>query len=177
MFAASAQSEEVWLTLQRDSGLAITGYTGIETVVAIPETINEAPVLAIGDKAFLRKLLTSVTIPAGVTTIGQFALAYNQLTGVALPASVTVIGRYAFANNSLTEMTFPNGVTSIEDFAFYLNRLISVTIPANVAVGPKAIDNSFAAFYTENEKKAGTYTYANNRWAYNAEITLNADPD
>ncbi len=55
----------------------ITGYTGAGGVVTIPGTINSLPVTSIGDYAFVyRTDLTSVTIPASITTIGQQAFFY-----------------------------------------------------------------------------------------------------
>lgn len=42
----------------------------------------------------------ALTLPEGVVTIGEGAFFGNQLTSVNIPASVTSIGNYAFSNNS-----------------------------------------------------------------------------
>ena len=67
------------------------------------------------------ELVTSVTIPKGVTIISAYAF-YNcsGLTSVSIPDSVTSIGDFAFRGCSgLTSITIPNSVTSIGNSAFY----------------------------------------------------------
>jgi len=79
--------------------------------------------------------LTTVTIPASVTSIGDRAFREcRSLTSVTIPASVTSIGDRAFCEcRSLTSVTIPEGVTSIGDGAFErCSSLTSVTIPASV---------------------------------------------
>jgi len=166
---------------------AITGYTGSETNIVIPFTINEERVNRIGDRAFASKQLTSVTIPSSITSIEASAFENNQLTSVAIPSSVTTIGSNAFASNQLTSVTIPSGVTSIENWAFANNQLTSVTIPygvtsirfwafannqltridigANVSMQVNSFDSGFPAFYN-NRRRAGVYTFSNNRWRY-----------
>jgi len=99
------------------------------TSVTIP-----AGVTTIGRYAFFNNSrLTSVTIPVGVTTISQEAFSSNSLTSVTIPAGVTSIGSDAFSSNKLTSVTIPATVTAIGDYAFLDNGLTSVTIPASVA--------------------------------------------
>ena len=64
--------------------------------------------------------LTSVTIPASVTSIGDYAFyGCTGLTSVTIPASVTSIGDYAFYGcTGLTSVTIPASVTSIGYCAF-----------------------------------------------------------
>ena len=51
-------------------GLIIIGYTGHGSAAVIPNQINESPITAIGERAFMGRNLTSVTIPDSVTFIG-----------------------------------------------------------------------------------------------------------
>ena len=79
--------------------------------------------------------ITSVTIPAGVTSIQRRAFqGCTSLTSVTIPSSVTTIGEYVFNGcTSLTSVTISANVTTIDDRAF--NRCISlasITIPASV---------------------------------------------
>ena len=76
----------------------------------------------IGDYAFKGcSGLTSLTLPATITTIGKYAFEdCTGLTSLNLPAGITSIGRRAFGGCSgLTSLTLPAGITSISDYAFY----------------------------------------------------------
>ena len=78
--------------------ITITGYTGSNTSITIPETINGIKVTAIANSAFLGcTSLTSIVIPDGVTEIGLYAfLGCSALTSIVIPKSVTTIGNCAF---------------------------------------------------------------------------------
>jgi hypothetical protein len=78
--------------------------------------------------------LTSVTLPTGLITIGKGAFYKQSITSVNIPASVTSIGDYAFSEcSSLATVNIPAGVTSIGDYAFSeCSSLAAVNIPASV---------------------------------------------
>lgn len=72
-----------------------------------------------GDNGFIDKI-TEVIIDYGVTSIGK--LAFNScldLTTISIPASVTSIGYYAFGLTKLSTINIPASVTSIEGGAFW----------------------------------------------------------
>jgi hypothetical protein len=110
----------------------ITEYVGEKWTVRIPPRIRGLPVTHIGEEAFYKKNLTSVTIPDSVRVIEYRAFDGNQLTSVTIPNSVTYLS--GFNGNQLTSITIPNSVTSIGDEAFADNKLTSVTIPDSVTV-------------------------------------------
>jgi hypothetical protein len=101
------------------------GYMSIST----KEAIIPWPVTSIGDRAFARGQLTSLTLPDSLTSIGEEAFWENQLTSLTLPDSLTSIGDLAFGRNRLTSLTLPNSVSSIGEGAFSNNRLTSLTLP------------------------------------------------
>ena len=76
----------------------------------------------IGDYTFYGcSVLTSLTLPSGLTEIGEGAFAAcSGLTSLTLPSGVTWIGHFAFKGCSgLTSITLPSGVTEIGESAFY----------------------------------------------------------
>ena len=79
--------------------------------------------------------LTSLTLPAGITSIGRNAFdGCSGLTSLTLPAGITEIGGYAFSGCSgLTSLTLPAGITSISDRTFdSCSGLTSLTLPAGI---------------------------------------------
>ena len=130
--------------------------------VVIPSTVTydgtQYSVTSIGEDAFYRSSVTSITIPNSVTSIGKDAFIYSKkmtsitipnsvktigegafttcegLTSIIIPSSVTSIGDAAFNGCSgLTSVTLYTGLTSIGEYAFFqCSSLTSVTIPATV---------------------------------------------
>jgi len=124
--------------------VTITGYTGTNSVVVIPDTITGLPVTAIEffclDDLTWNLSLTSVTIPNSVTSIGDSAFGFcASLTNVTIGNGVTSIGDFAFSGLGddgklygcpLMNITIPNSVTNIGADAF-----ASCTKLSNVNLG------------------------------------------
>ncbi len=88
----------------------ITGYnSGVcpacSSEVVIPSTINEVPVVGIGDNAFQNKGITSLSLPVGITYIGDYAFSNNSLSTLSTPNTIFSYGEGAFSNNQLTSLT------------------------------------------------------------------------
>ena len=110
-----------------------------------------------------------------VTEIGSVddymgAFSYTSITSITIPASVTSIGNYAFSGcTSLTSVTFVEGsqLKTIGDYAFnHLDSLTSVTIPAGVTsigFGAFAVCTSLTSvtFATDSQLETiGSYAFA-----------------
>ena len=165
-----------------DTYIEITKYIGNDTDVTIPSTIDNLPVLVIGEKAFYQlKNLTSITIPDSVISIDNRAFSYcksltnidignsvktigdstfsscSSLISVKISDSVTTIGAMAFEDcTNLTNVTIGNNVTLINYRAFeHCSNLTNISIPNNVIF----IDSG--AFY-RCENLTNAYIYSTN---------------
>ncbi|MEO1814426.1 MAG: leucine-rich repeat protein [Acetobacterium sp.] len=115
-----------------DGGVSITKYTGSGGTVTIPATLDEKPVLKIDIRAFAScTSLTTVTIPAGVTSISFQAFSgCSNLTTITVPESVQSVGDQAFYNCSRLKSVSMPGVISVGDRAFYsCSGLSSISLP------------------------------------------------
>ena len=148
VFAAGETTAEGLVYEVNGESVTITGYTGNEASVVIPNEIEGKPVTAIGERAFSQNnTLTSVAIPDSVTGIGDYAFYESGLENINIPAGVTTIGRSAFTNcKSLSSVTFAEGsrLSSIGDSAFYMTwSLTSIEIPDGVTgIGKSAFYES-----------------------------------
>lgn len=77
------------------------------------------------------KLITSLTIPDGITNIASCAFYnYCELTSVEIPDSVTSIGNYAFSNcSNLESITIPDNLTINKTTFSGCNNLKNATLP------------------------------------------------
>ena len=137
-------TDESYFTINNNGG--ITKYTGTETNVVIPSTINGINVTRIEANAFKNNTsITSVVIPKGVTSIGTSAFdSCKSLASIKIPENVTSIGTSAFSScKVLTSIKIPENVTSIGNFTFYgCTALKSIRIPDSVtSIGNRAFQN------------------------------------
>lgn len=94
----------------------ITGYTGTDSVVVIPEEIDDYIISEIGAEAFIsNKTMIYVEIPDSVTELGKRAFSYcYALEAIDLGNGVTTVGNWAFSDNPcLVEIDFPSSVTTM----------------------------------------------------------------
>ncbi len=120
-----------------NGAITITKYTGSESEVIIPVTINGLPVTSIGAEAFKNSTnkLVSVIIGNSVTNIGGSAFyGCTNLTNITIGNNVAIIeGSALYGCTSLTNVTIPNSVTSIGIYAFSgCTSLASVTLGNSV---------------------------------------------
>ena len=84
--------------IKDDGTVTITRYSGTDTDIVIPQSIDGKMVTSIGRDAFEGcSGLTSISIPEGVTRIGYSAFeGCSGLTSISIPEGVTSIGGSAF---------------------------------------------------------------------------------
>lgn len=151
---------------REEDGICVTGYAGaVPEEFAVPETIEDRPVVGIADHAFYGCGAVSVTTPKSLRRIGGWAFRQNlKLASIELPDDVESIGPGAFSmcpnlvsaklpknlaiiENRLFHDSFrlesvkaPETLTEIGTAAFYgCERLASMTLPGTVArIGGRA---------------------------------------
>ncbi len=126
--------------------ITLTGYTGTETVVILPDSIDGLPVTAIDEKAFAEQdTLRALYIPDSVTVIGLGALKKcNALTALRTPVIEVQDHPYFGAlfgatsheinaseiPDSLTTVILGEGITHIPAYAFFdCNSITCVSLP------------------------------------------------
>ncbi|MBQ6549954.1 MAG: leucine-rich repeat domain-containing protein [Lachnospiraceae bacterium] len=132
---AKAETSGDWEYEVRDGSATITGYTGKDKVLEVPDALDGIKVTAIGRRAFVENItLESVTIPKSVTTIGEGAFQEcSSLTEIIFPDTLVSIEESAFASTKLKNVTIPDSVTFLGSYAFEnCTGLRSVTIGSGI---------------------------------------------
>ena len=151
-----------------DGKVCITGYTGSEENVTVPDKIAGYPVTSIGKNAFEKcktiktiklpsslktlgenafewcKNLESIVLPNGLQTIGNDAFRdCTNLKSLSVPDTVTAIGYSAFNDcSSLETIKLSNNIKELKSNTFFgCTSLKSVTVPASVE---KIADSAFS---------------------------------
>jgi len=118
LLPAVAQAQFSFTT--NNGAITITGYTGSDVDVTIPDTINGLRVTCIETNAFEGNPLTSVTITANVTNIGDYAFFFcNNLTAVFFQGNAPCLGIGAFGTLGIP--TSPGGPFIIYPNCYYLD--------------------------------------------------------
>lgn len=107
----------------------LTGYSGRDIVLAVPETVDGVSVVWIGKKAFLsNKTLRQVRLPNSLMGIGDWAFAYcSGLEMVALPYRRLEVGQGVFKEcQSLSQIKNSAGKEEREDIASLLAATVGL---------------------------------------------------
>jgi|GEM_PF-6432258 len=107
--AVCGENTDFECEVNEDDTITITGYTGSDTDVLIPGTIEGKAVTMIGADAFAGKQLITVELPYSIVSIGQQAFSVNDLN------AVTILNYYA----SIEESAFEGNQTNPEDLTIY----------------------------------------------------------
>lgn len=147
--------------------VTITKYTGTESTVILPSTINSWPVTKIGEDAFQdNTTITSVTIPANVTEIGANAFAgCTNLTSVHYEgdwSNLTIQSGNPAVQDAANEQLF--------DFEFILNN--TAVIVNNYKCKGTAADVTIPSCY-----KGKPVTMIDHAAFHNSAVTSVTIPD
>ena len=128
-------ADGIWVCTTNWESVSIYDYSGTNSVVAIPDTIDGLPVTSL-EAVFYNSggNLTSVTIPDSVNTIGNAVFCRcGNLLNVKMGNGVTFIGDNAFAGcTNLRSITLPESLTGIGNYAFYdCASLTNLSLPRN----------------------------------------------
>ena len=112
--------QEFSFKVMEDETFAVTGYTGDEKEVVIPDTHWGKPVTVLFDSLFSGHAeIERVRIPDTVTDIGEFVFdGCRNLRQIGLPAGLEHIWPYAFARSGLEEIVIPEKIRTIAPFTF-----------------------------------------------------------
>lgn len=150
--------------------VTITKYTGTESTVILPSTINSWPVTKIGEDAFQdNTTITSVTIPDSVTEIGA-----NAFAGCTNLTSVNYIG------GDWSKLTIQSGNPAVQDAAKDAanEQLFDFEFtPDNTAVIVKHYRGAAADVTIPSRYKGKPVTAINNAAFPNSAVTSVTIPD
>ena len=150
--------------------VTITKYTGTESTVILPSTINSWPVTKIGEAAFQdNTTITSVAIPDSVTEIGA-----NAFAGCTNLTSVNYIG------GDWSKLTIQSGNPAVEDAAKDAanEQLFDFEFtPDNTAVIVKHYRGAAADVTIPSRYKGKPVTAINNAAFPNSAVTSVTIPD
>ena len=145
--------------------VTITKYTGKESTVILPSTINSWPVTKIGEDAFQdNTTITSVTIPASVTEIGA-----NAFAGCTNLTSVTYGGDWR-------NLTIQSGNPAVED-AVNAQLFDFEFTPDNTAVIVKRYRGAAADVTIPSRSQGKPVTTIGNAAFHGSSVTSVTIPD
>lgn len=145
--------------------VTITKYTGTESTVILPSTINSWPVTKIGEAAFQdNTTITSVTIPGSVTEIGS-----NAFAGCTNLTSVTYGGDWR-------NLTIQSGNPAVED-AVNAQLFDFEFIPNNTAVIVKKYNGTAADVTIPSHYKGKPVTMIDHAAFHDSAVTSVTIPD
>ncbi|OYO67838.1 hypothetical protein CG709_16885, partial [Lachnotalea glycerini] len=107
----------------------ITGYTGTQEDLTIPNIIDGYKVISIGSKAFRsNNTIRSIIIPGEIETIDRLAFEWcDSLEKVIIKSGCKTIKSRAFSCKNLSYMEIPKSVTELEYLGDSINEVFSNT--------------------------------------------------
>ena len=137
--------------LSRDNKATLIQYTGTETHVVLPESVEGYSLVGIAAHAFENRTdLQSIVFPKTLVSIGEYAFSgCSGLTALTLPESLKTIGAYAFDGCShVTELRILSvALDSLEMYGKTFNRLGAEGPGVHVVIGQQVTVIPDCMFY------------------------------
>ncbi|MDE6635728.1 MAG: leucine-rich repeat domain-containing protein, partial [Lachnospiraceae bacterium] len=147
----------------------ITGYTGKDKTVRIPDMIAGKKVARIESIAFIHnKSIKKVTIPDTVESIGIAAFeGCSNLSEVKLSKKLKKIERDAFTETGLRQIKLPDSVKFISNYAFYsCKKLKKVHLGKNlkkIRIGCFSGCTKLSSINLEHVEEIGAYAFRSDK--------------
>ncbi len=136
-----------------DEEISIVKYIGTDSLVVIPEFIDNKPVTGIANGAFAdNEDIVEVCFPNSLKTIGDSAFSgCSSLKYITIPNNVTTIGWSAFYNcSSIKYVTLGEGIVSIGDYALCrCTEIVTINFNA-IECGGLGFTNSAFSYAGQN---------------------------
>ena len=120
---------------------SVTGYTGTDTNISIPESAAGVRIKTISENAFKgNDKIKKVTLPSTMLIIDRYAFENcSALETVILNDGLETIADYAFRNSAVAVCDLTDSIGSLGKYSFYGCKKLSGTvhIPANLYRGMK----------------------------------------
>ncbi len=130
-----------WVYSRSGDAAVLVRYTGSETEVTVPDTIDGLPVVSLGwrygfEPVFpeaTRYRIRSVHLPDSLLMIGRNAFSRcENLEEVNIPSRIMTIQEGTFLNTGLKHIDLPEGLREIGRYAFQGTPLTEIRLPASV---------------------------------------------
>ena len=109
------QDESIVYSIIDTHTVEVSGYTGNEKELSIPQKVNGYRVTSIGKEAFFyNDVIQKVVLPETIERIGDEAFAGSTLENINLPQTVHEVGYLAFELTPIFEKNMENGVSYID---------------------------------------------------------------
>lgn len=115
-------------TVQEDGTVYVSGYIGDDTIIELPENLDDYEVTGVSDHAFEGSSIVSLVVPGQIKNIGYRAFYdCDQLTDVTFEDGVESVGEEAFVRSPILQLSMTNSVYKMGRDAFntYISGEIS----------------------------------------------------
>lgn len=141
-FSAKNKAEvEIFYNINPDGNTLTVTYGANSysaTELEIPQDVTHDgktyTVTAIGNRAFERGSIPSVTLPATITEIQNYAFSNSNIANINYPKGLKRIGEFAFYFTNINNGLFPDGLEEIGQYAYDATKVDSLNLPNTLIV-------------------------------------------